>query len=235
MESHIVTILKKFRGKDHVERNRLMAKFCKVNSETASHWGLSRLPKGGVLNKLWFFLSAHGFQISELESLNPTVQYVGKLLAYDVIGVEDALSIFSSKAHSHLWVVLQGGSVPLVVKKGTLTLDELKRLYDSRLESVRMAAIDKGLIPVQGQSKPSPSKLARAPAVIGKNTVLIVVTASLISSLKPLLRTVMDDKEGAEALREAVGSDNYHDVLDLLKAGASRKSYEFYHGQQEER
>ncbi len=228
MEDNVSKELSRFRGHKHVERNRIIAKFCRVTNHTASHWGRNWLPRGGALNKLWFFLSANGAKLPELERLHPAVYYIGKLLAYGVIDEEAARELLGCRAHSHLWVLLQGASVPLVVRKGRLTLEQLQQQFEPQLKQARQEAAERGLVTVLKQD--TAPTLMLAPKVPTDLPVLAIFAASMISGLKPLLKTVLQDQAGAEALREAVGSENFHDVLDLMKSAASRKAHEFYHG-----
>lgn len=209
------------------KRNAPMAKFCGVAYRTAMEWGDKRKPGGEALNKLYYFLEAHGYKVFG-DKTHPVVYLVGKLVAYDVLTVGQALELFGlSGKQSHVWTALQGKSVPLVARNGEISVETLTRLYGLSLEDAVAKRAEEGLVPA---AKPGSSLRSSIP-VQSSNDSYITVAAAFVSGLGPLLKRI--DAEGdpaVQAFRSSLDADVFHDVLDLLKSMSSRKAREYYKG-----
>lgn len=213
------------------ERSKPIAQFCGVSYRTALEWGRKRDPKGEPLNKLWFFLEAHGHIVDELKKLDPTVRYLAKLLAFGVLSQTEACKLLNVQGHSqYLWRVTQGSLVPLVVRKKSLTQVGLELAYAKVLQEAYDMAAMKDLVPPRRQSKSA----ARPEVATMTGDSHVIVAAAFISALSPLTKRIVEDGEEAiKALRVATGDDVFYAVLDSLKAMSSRKAHQFYRGKGE--
>jgi len=196
--------------------------------DTASRWNAKRLPNGKALNKLWFLLEAHELEVKELEKLLPEARYIARLVAFDVLTKEAALTELRLEGGTadYLWRVLQGKLIPLAIQKKTITTNGLTRKYGLALGAALPLA--------NAVSTPTKDQSAKKPPTPGEMVARgshISVAAAFISGLLPLIRRVNEEGlDSVAALRAEIDEDVFYAVLDGLKAMSGRRAHEFYHG-----
>jgi hypothetical protein len=205
-----------------------MAEFCGVSTDTALRWNARRLPNGGTLNKLWFLLEAHGLEVKELKKVLPEVRYIAKLVAFEVLTKEAALTELKLEGATddYLWRVLQGKLVPLAIQKKIVTLKRLSQKHGSALQAALPSA---GVASTPAGSRPAKPPV---PIEVTASDSHIPVAAAFLSGLHPLVRRIVaDGEESILSLRSEVSDDDFYAVLDGLKAMASRRARQFYTGE----
>lgn len=220
------------------ERLNVLVDFCGVSHDTALRWSAKRLPKGEVLNKVWYLLQNYDLVVDQVRRLDPTVRYLGELIAFDVLSMVETLHMLELKSDrpQYLYRVLQGDMVPYSIKKKLITRDELVATYEGQLGLAKHEAANQGVLP---QLEPvasvpveeSPGQGVLTPEMLAPEHCSGSITsmaASHIAALGPLLEHINREGEaGVSALRAAVGDEAFYRALDGLKAMSSRRASEF--------
>ncbi len=218
--------IEQFRAGDRLGKNKLMADFCGVSANTATRWNMTRLPVGEPLIRLRYLLEEHGIVVSELKSMKPEMIYVGRLFAFGVLDISQALAVLriENAKPDYLWRALLGKLVPSAVRGGSVTLKALRKKY-----SISLAEAKRAQLPGAPPAKMTAPEEQVAPT---SGDGYILITAALISGLRPLVgRVVSDGPQAIDALRSQVGDDGFYAVLDGLKAMSSRRAHTFYKGE----
>jgi hypothetical protein len=112
----------------------VIADFCDVKRPTVAGWFAGAKPLGGLYTiKLWHLLAVTGIPSPELEvarSKYPLGEYIGRLLAFDVITMERALKICKVKENAIFLAARTEGTL----SRCTKTFQQLVDEYDETLK-----------------------------------------------------------------------------------------------------
>lgn len=113
-----------------------MREFVGVERDTVMRWlrEPTKHPRGEKLNKLWHFLQAAGIDSPELKKLQETHAfgaYLGMLMAYGVITLEEAVDYCGLTSEQSALQVIRGGQRPVEPKE---SLEGLRAIYEEELD-----------------------------------------------------------------------------------------------------
>jgi hypothetical protein len=156
--------------------------FCKVASSTVKDWISNSHPaRGERLLRLWHLLALRGSESPELQKLPALNRYLGELLAFGLVSIEEAGEMAGVKNSQTLHKVLRG-QVPVHPKT---TVRQLRARYDEQLRKARAAMADpypgmpiSAAPPKQSELEPSPSEFTN-----GSNLLLVSAAASFNQTL----------------------------------------------------
>jgi hypothetical protein len=135
----------------------LVASFTSAAPSTVGSWLAKGIPpKGEKLNALWHLLRHAGQPSPEFDEVPPFGKYLGELLAFGVISLEDAQVACGVAKPQAVLNVIRGDQRPL----HPMDISELKREYGDRLHTATLK-LYASLNSAQGD--PTPAIQARAP------------------------------------------------------------------------
>lgn len=224
----------------------VLCDFIDVVPTTIQTWAKGTHPAQGVnLIRLWHFMAAVGFDSPELDSLNPYTRYVGELLAYSIIPIDEASQLFGVRTvqstHQHLRGMHQ-------IARPAFGLDELMALYDEQMQKEKQKLREQ-LSDIPGLQEtdtmvrgPSASAAVPEPLVSKTSTAHvppnelqfarnkdagIMTLATLLSSALPLARDINSDNCTAadrSRLRDLLGEGGVFELSNILNALCSERA-----------
>ena len=141
----------------------LVIQFTGADPFTVKRWPEGTRPTGGRAISLWHLLAAAGIDSPELDAISDFSRYLGALLAYQVISLDDARAICKVQQASAVFAVARGERRPA---NATRNYDQLVQEYGERLEKAR-GELQKKLAGAHGTSTPkaeTPTPMATEPA-----------------------------------------------------------------------
>lgn len=209
-----------------------IAELTEATPNTVGSWLAGQQPPVGIrLVTLWHFLDAAGIQTPELSELQPFNYYIGRLLAFRVITMDEAKHILAVKNDQTVLEILRGQQP----SRPTYTLPELYELYDGKLHGA-LKAIPKLDQPAQqathtqdvpGWAAPAIEEAARSLYPQGAAADQPVVLAMLLNAALPLARHIASDAVTVDkrtAFRELIGQANLFELLNIITALQSERA-----------
>jgi hypothetical protein len=200
----------------------LVAEFTDSTIGTVKQWLNGRPVKGQRQNSLWHLLAAAGLDSPELEAIPPFGRYLGTLLAYRIITIEDAQEICDVRNGNAVLDAVRGNRTPSGPK---FTLSELTDMYGELLQSAE-AALRARLGTAMKVTITEPTEVVRPdhqpePELRGDagRIQFLLASARTLSEIMPLLRYLLSDECTAEErarLREFMGPEEMFAMSTLL-------------------
>lgn len=210
-----------------------IADFCGLSEKTVAKWLQKKgKPLGGITAiQLWYFLTVAGYiepsVMERVQEINPYGAYLGKLLAFRVISLEEAAKEVCHRNPNAVLRAARGenkGFDSSNASEPELTLGELHDMYDEQLQAAvdelraRVPASDAPFLPItHAEQQAHPASIETPPAV----------TTPQIQEL-PAHHTVPSDSAG-------VGRDFVAQLAQYLGRDAVGVKYLIEHGTEEER
>src|SRR5215469_16762213 len=104
-----------------------VADFCNSSPSTVRDWiDGKKPPRGQRLNYLWWLLATIGFESPELDEIPEFGRYIGELLAFDVIDLEEAQELCGINYEQGVLGATRGSRAPAAPKS---EIGEIRREY----------------------------------------------------------------------------------------------------------
>jgi hypothetical protein len=180
-----------------------LIEFVEVTEGTVHRWKSipEQYPRGATLNKLWYFLEAVGVSSPELGKLPEFGGYVGKLMAFGVISMPEALEYCGLANEQGVLRTIRGEQTP---SNPSVTLDDLRDTYEDKLNDAM-----RGLRTVLGTETTQVRFIApnsSPPEGAEASEEFLVELAATICSLYPKLQYAQKLSPQQQAhIRELVG------------------------------
>lgn len=190
----------------------LVEQFCRVNRRTAQDWLRGqRLPEGERLVRLWTLLSTCGFEVIEVEDLDPTVASLVFLIGFNIVeaGTVKKTLGYEGGQNQHLWRTLRGSSRMLSVKLKAaerLVAEHQEVLEDTQARFPKLTTRPRQ--PTAPRNTHSNGRLD-----------LVEPLADLLKAALPLAREVESDRfsdKDRDRLRRVVGFEEFFALTNLL-------------------
>lgn len=228
---------------------QMLADFCGSSRDTVLRWNEKRQPKGVFLLRLEEFLRAFDYKLNTPASKHEVVRYMATLVAFRLVSTQEALQYFDVKqgGDSYLWQVLRGSISPYYVKAAKISVSELADVYDAELAKKRRELADsfRALAPPRVKAI-SPNRQPRQPTDIRQEapnksspeqppaSPFVTMAAGAVLNCLPYLKAldIPNHPEVGAQMRSLIGSDNYFDILDMLKSMSSREAGRYFSSSQ---
>jgi hypothetical protein len=204
-------------------RDHLVARFTQSADSTANGWRTDKDPKpprGERLNRLWHLLHFAGVDSPELLELPEFGRYLGELMAFGVISIEDARRICGGVGEKAVLDTIRGTGQPA---KPQYTVEQLKEKYGDSLQQEK----EEWRTKVRVLPAPSVNRLTTqlptlpAPAAAHVPNPFILDLAMRLSALLPLLNYANSDAvspKERDQLRQLLGQDGMFAIATAFQA-----------------
>jgi hypothetical protein len=225
--AHLAQTLTSTSRDDSLGRRKSIASFVGVSDQTVRRWLNETIhPVGEPLIRFRFCLELMGYEVVELQSLNPSVRTVAAMCAFRVTSLRDIADFVGYKGE-------RGGSVTdqlLAVLRGSggVSKEKLERfthlvtLHEAALKE-KVASAPRFSLPTKPRAKGAVTNLQIADVPHTKQSrdreAIVESLAGSVQALIPLVRLVSSDgftaKERAR-VRELSGGDGVFTLANLL-------------------
>jgi hypothetical protein len=202
----------------------VVAKFTDSANSTVDGWRRDKDPKpprGERLNRLWHLLHFAGVDSPELQELPEFGRYLGELMAFSVISIEDARRICGGVGEKAVLDTIRGTGQPA---KPQYTVEQLKEKYGDSLQQKKEEwRTNVRVLPALSASKLTTQlqPTLPAPAAAHVSNPFILDLAIRLSALLPLLNyansDVVSPKE-RDQLRQLLGQDGMFAIATAFQA-----------------
>lgn len=196
--------------------------FCDVVLNTAREWFSKGRPLGGLTTlRLWHLMEAAGFDSPELQRIRreyPEGEYLGRLLAYRIITMNDAKNIAGVSKEGG---VFRGIRFEGRLSSMKLTYLQMVEAYGSRLEAAEQSLRQK----VGGRASSQPPTEKRS--VLDRRDVFQL--SKLLESAMPTMRVLVSDDATDELrayLLELMGRQGMFELGNLVHELSSWRAHQ---------
>jgi hypothetical protein len=212
----------------HLDKREALSKFMGVPIEpTIRRWFKGETsPQGEYLVQVRYFLEILGYEVAELEKLNPIVRKTGRIIAYRLKAIGEVAEMlgYSSKQKSgQMLVVLHG--------VGGLSTDKLKKaetLVETMHVTLEQETARRKLALRIGKSEAKQTNLLAArPALSAANgsglsnkKLMLEAAAHFVSGLIPIADYLLSDscsEEDRKKLHDLAGADSVLKLTTRLR------------------
>jgi hypothetical protein len=211
--------------KERFKARQELLDFVGAPAETVQRWLSGKaVPLALRALKCTYFLQGKGFLCKQLAELQPHVYLLGRLMALDRIGLEQACNSLGYTSQDALLAVLRGNSRPAkssLVKWQELLRDQTDEKFWQEIRGEKVLGV------VQEADYDQSSDPLRRQAAL-------VVFNHQVLAMLPLAEYVFSDKfsdEERRRLREAIPDDGLFVLSNALQALCSKKARELALGQ----
>ncbi len=213
----------------------VIANFLGATPLTVHYWFTNtHQPRGAAMNALWHFLATVGVDSPEIDQLPSFSKYLGQLLAFSVISLEEAQEICGLKNPQGVFKVTRGQQQP---SHPLYTAEELQEAYDSVLQaameklraSTETAEAAQTVVQETRQEEPDvPVPVLGTKIQPAESTQLILQVSSMLGAVHPLVQYVLSDActdENRAQLRELLGFETVFTLSNALNRLCSTRAF----------
>jgi hypothetical protein len=197
--------------------------FVKISDRAYREWQSgSAFPNGLRLIKLFYFLELKGYRISELEELDDDTRNFGRLIAFNIVSLEEAQKELGYNS-GQMFAALRGEHKTHPERRKLI--ETFSHVYDQELQKLP-----------KPESKTKPTSTKEVPVTVNEVYLLLRGLDGLVSLLIPRLEKMLDDEftpEERRKFREEMTpkfifdlSNRFHKSNSLLNALCSEKARE---------
>ncbi len=213
---------------------QLVAAFTNTQPGTVGNWlSKGQPPRGERLNRLQHLLDALDIASPELVLVSEYCRYLGRLMAFDIISLEETRQMLGVSADQKVFMTIRGERDPWRDAVGSIlpskTLEQLRDEFDGRLTEaeadIRRQFAEQGYSIVAGAAaktmappKPSPVAIPVTPDASAKFD-FILESARTLGSILPLARHLASDActpEDRALLRDLLGDEGMFELSNLI-------------------